>query len=234
MTGKEKLYFLLDVIDDARVITPTGQPVKIHPLNDLNNNYTHIELEQLFAKLEQDEQILKVLKTLPTFGGGLYRDLDPYLDPDDGCYHLEILVTFDKYFSKIQQEAEYQKFTGKSFPAEEVKTKSSSTYEVQYSNKTRKILINGFLLKQPRSFGDNEAIFSYLYENPNQDKSVKDITEGTGLDSIKSLNKFVENIGFTGELRKVFFKVSKGTIRFNNPITEEDLRELGIEYLKLG
>jgi hypothetical protein len=30
MTGKEKLYFLLDAIEDARPLAPSGQPVLIH------------------------------------------------------------------------------------------------------------------------------------------------------------------------------------------------------------
>jgi len=111
MTGKEKLYFLLDAIDDARALAPVGQPVLIHPLNDLNNKYSHIELEQLFTKLEKDKKVLKVLKTLPTMG--VFSDLDPYADLGDGCYHLKILPAFDNYFLKIQQEPEYQEFTGK-------------------------------------------------------------------------------------------------------------------------
>jgi len=39
MSGKEKIYFLLNRIDDARAITPKGEPVKIHATHDLNNNY---------------------------------------------------------------------------------------------------------------------------------------------------------------------------------------------------
>jgi len=38
MTGKEKLYFLLDIIGDIRAIAPTGKPLIIDPMNDLNDN----------------------------------------------------------------------------------------------------------------------------------------------------------------------------------------------------
>ena len=54
MNGKEKIYFLLDVINDARAITPAGQPLIIDPTNDLNRKYRDIELKQLFVKLEKD------------------------------------------------------------------------------------------------------------------------------------------------------------------------------------
>lgn len=39
MSGKEKLYFLLLRIEDARVITPFGQPLTLDPANDLNLKY---------------------------------------------------------------------------------------------------------------------------------------------------------------------------------------------------
>jgi len=114
MDGKEKIYFLLDAIDDARTITPAGQPLIIDPTNDLNRNYRDIELAQLFIKLANDEKILKVLKAPSrTKDIDIIEDLDPYDHADDGCWHIELLPTFDSYFLKIQQEPEIQEFTGK-------------------------------------------------------------------------------------------------------------------------
>ena len=83
MTGKKKVYFLLNRIEDKIVLTPKGQPILIHPANDLNNNYSIVELSQLFAKLEKDEQILKVLKESAR---GLSASLDPYEDFEDGLH----------------------------------------------------------------------------------------------------------------------------------------------------
>lgn len=117
MTGKQKLYFLLNKIDDVREISPSGQPLKIHPMYDLNGNYRDVELTQLFTKLEKDERVLKVLK-VPSgiktidFVEGIIPD-EPIPEKDDGCWHIELLPAFDSYFLKIQQEPEYQEFTGK-------------------------------------------------------------------------------------------------------------------------
>ncbi len=125
MTGKEKLYFLLNRIDDVRSIAPSGQPLIIDPTNDLNQNYRDIELKQLFTKLEKDEQILKVLQIpsrIKTID--IIEDLDPYEQADDGCWHIELLSSFKDYFLKIQQESEYQKFTGK-YPPVQDRTKLS-------------------------------------------------------------------------------------------------------------
>jgi len=135
MDGKEKLYFLLDAIADAWTITPSGQPLIIDPMNDLNDKIGEVELKQLFTKLEKDEQILRVLQ-IPS---GIKKveileDLDPYDPPyqnDDGCWHIELLPAFDGYFSKIQHEPEYQEFTGKKPVGKAVKPSSGTlmTYE---------------------------------------------------------------------------------------------------------
>jgi hypothetical protein len=134
MTKREKLYFLIDHIEEARAITPSGQPILVDPTNDLNRRISEVELKQLFTKLEKDEQILKVLQVPSGISRvEIVEDLDPYDPPyqqDDGCWHIELLPAFDSYFAKIQLETEYQKFTGKK-PKEAVKPSSGSlmTYE---------------------------------------------------------------------------------------------------------
>lgn len=345
MTGKEKLYFLLDAIDNARAITAKNRPVYIHPANNLNNKYTEIELDELFYKLGKEENIIVVLQN-PHNNKIKLAGYDDY-------YALLIRSNFDEYYHNIQKEPDYQEFSGvpilkkksqienlsddnfdnvfevlarieselqlsqsekftinfvdsvrdvenydsndineliennfralgylknigviryfstvanslyaeiilnttlfddvlmraknrknhsnkdeMSDPKDNIKIDGNDKvlYEIRYSEQSREILVNNFLLKKLHSFSDNDAIFAYLYENANKVVSVKDIKAGTKLTSIKDLNKFLENIGFTGELRKVFFKVSKDQVRFNNPVAKKDLEEIGISYLKL-
>lgn len=117
MNGKEKIYFLLNRIDDARTITPAGQPLIIDPTNNLNRNYRDIELAQLFTKLEKDEQILKVLQ-IPSRSQMVEIiddpwEIQPTPEQNDGNFHIELLPAFDNYFHKIQDEQGYQEFTGK-------------------------------------------------------------------------------------------------------------------------
>jgi uncharacterized protein (TIGR02391 family) len=114
LTGKQKLYFLLDAIDDARVLTPAGHPLIIDPTNDLNRKYRDVELVQLFTKLEKDERILEILKVPSRIKEiDAIENLDPYDHADDGCWHIKLLPALDDYFLKIQQESEYQEYTGK-------------------------------------------------------------------------------------------------------------------------
>lgn len=126
MSGKEKIYFLLNRIDDARTITSAGQPLVIDPTNDLNQKYRDTELKQLFTKLEKEEQVLRVLqvpgriKTIE-FVEGIIPD-EPIPENDDGCWHIELLPAFDNYFIKIQQKPEYQDFTGKKPASSPTKT----------------------------------------------------------------------------------------------------------------
>lgn len=120
MSGKQKLYFLLDAIDDARVLAPSGQPLIIHATHDLNKNYRGIELDQLFTKLEKDEKVIKIIKS-----GNRIREIGAQYglnEPDDGSYHIQVLPLFDDYFLKIQQEPEYEDFTGKSPSKQTVKS----------------------------------------------------------------------------------------------------------------
>lgn len=114
MTGKEKLYFLLDAIVDARDIAPSGQPLVIDPVNDLNRKYRPIELIQLFTKLVKDEKVLRVIQAPSwTKEDDIIRNLDPYDYADDGCWHIELLPSFAEYFFRTQSEPEYFEFTGR-------------------------------------------------------------------------------------------------------------------------
>lgn len=139
MTGKEKLYFLLIHIDDARTLAPSGQPLFIDPTNDLNRHYREIELSQLFTKLEKDEKVLRVLKAPKRINTEL-DEYDPYEHADDGCWHIELLPAFDKYFLKIQQEPEYQEYTGKKPTAVEAGSKPQQDQDGALPKYSRKAL----------------------------------------------------------------------------------------------
>ena len=153
MSGKEKLYFLLNRIDDVRTIAPSGQPLIIDPTNDLNRNYRDIELAQLFTKLEKDERVLKILQVPSrTKEIDIIENLDPYDHTDDGCWHIELLPAFDNYFLKIQQETEYQEFTGrKSTPETETQRLYGKIAEVDEQIRIRR----DALTKAQSSINDN-------------------------------------------------------------------------------
>ncbi|HEY4694457.1 MAG TPA: hypothetical protein VIH52_00630 [Candidatus Nanoarchaeia archaeon] len=112
MTGKEKLYFLLNKIEDARDIAPSDRPLIIDPINNLNNRIRKEELSQLFIKLAKDEKVLILIKA-PSRVKAELEELDPYDFSDDGCWHISLLPNFDRYFLEVQQEPGYYEFTGR-------------------------------------------------------------------------------------------------------------------------
>jgi len=346
MSGKEKIYFLLDAIDDARTLAPSGQPLLIDPTNDLNRRYREIELSQLFTKLAKDEKVLQVLKA-PSRTNTALDEFDPYEHADDGCWHIELLPAFDKYYLKIQQEPEYQEFTGKKPPTQtkiepdrkalekiwnllqEIETKRNITpegsdiaiplvdlantpvnqidktsderrnmlsrlkdegaikdfrlpdqiheyvylqigdkyfevynyykeeykkvaqnyqqsleeektetkgiaYEVKYSEKSREILVNNFLIAKPDFNSENEVVFSYLYRNANRLVKTEELEKQVGNKLKKTIHGIIRDLGFAGRFAKVFFNnASKNGVVFRNPATYQDLKDLGVERIKI-
>lgn len=75
---------------------------------------------------------------------------------------------------------------------------------------------------------ENDNIFEYLYEHPNKEFTKKELEEQIGQEINKSFFKIVENLGFKGKIRELFFKVSKDAIYFRNPITIADFEALHI------
>jgi hypothetical protein len=99
----------------------------------------------------------------------------------------------------------------------------------------REIILNGyFLLGKPDFDSENELVFGYLFKNPNTRTSQEDIEKALNIKINKSFHKIIENLGFKGDLKHIFFQVSKNTILFRNPVTPEELNKLGYSRIKLS
>lgn len=237
MSGKEKLYFLLNRIDDQRVLTPSGQPILIHPIGDLRGYYPDLELLMLLKKLQDD---LKVLKVTRTPLSDEERGYDSRYE--DYYFGLELLPTFDEYFTQIQNEPEYQNYSSRkpasTKPPETQPTPSNSTtdivYEITYTP-SREILLNKtYQLAKPNFNTENDLVFTFLYKNPHKTYTRVQLEEQIKTKLTKDFHKIVENLGFKGDLRRMFFSVSETSITFKNPITQEDLEALGIQKIKIS
>lgn len=118
-------------------------------------------------------------------------------------------------------------------PDETRNKESKVVYRITYTQ-NREILLNEALrLARPDFDSENEVVFDYLYKNPNKKILKGQIEKETRRKITKSLHKIVENLGFKGDLKQAFFQVSKTSIYFRNPITEDDLATLGIDKIKL-
>lgn len=97
--GKEKIWFLIDRLLDEREVTEAGQPVALHPMNDLNNHYLPMDFIQLTAKLQKEHNAIKLLNNMPT-------------DQTNGKYLIELLSDFDNYVAQLRNDPKYLEYIG--------------------------------------------------------------------------------------------------------------------------
>lgn len=123
--GKEAKYYLLDVIDNIKAIAPKNEPLVIDPVNHLDNQIRNEDLALIFRRLAEDEKVIKLIQ-VPQRVKSVVDDLDPYDKADDGCWHIELKPTFDRYYLEIRQEPKYKQFTGTDT---DIKINPSLSYE---------------------------------------------------------------------------------------------------------
>ena len=181
-----------------------------------------------------------------------------YLKRNNAIIDFKINETSDKSLTDTLIEVEtrfagLEVFTGKLFetragkslintPNREVeslndidvhKKQNKIIYQITYSMNNEIFLNDKIRLGKPNLGSENEAVMEYLISNPNKKITKKDIEDKKEITIGKDFHKIVENLGFTGDLRKIFFKISKSTILFRNPITEADFEKLGIPPLEI-
>jgi hypothetical protein len=72
-----------------------------------------------------------------------------------------------------------------------------------------------------------------LIENPNVDIPKITLINELKLTATKDLTKVVDNLNFTGDLRKLFFNVGADLIKLTNPITKRVLKDKGLSKITL-
>lgn len=145
-----------------------------------------------------------------------------------------ILKNYAAYFSAIKIEygnlaEEYQQSQGLDNP-------NLPVYAVGYSENTREIRLNNILIAKPDFNSENEIFFTFLYKNPNKRFSKEEIeqTQGKDFKFHKRLQQIVNDLGFKGNVRDLFFVgISEKGVMFRNPVTKETLKDLNIKWLKI-
>jgi len=154
------------------------------------------------------------------------------------------LTNFDDFHTKIKQEFEKRKTKAGKIDKENVQDtpkqeatkrtdeKGEPMYQITYT-KQRQVLMNNAQISKPDFNSENDLVFSFLYEHPNKRVNREELEKAVGSKLTKSLHKIVENLGFEGDTKEVFFSVSKNAIEFRNPITKKDLEEMKKPLIKL-
>lgn len=95
-------------------------------------------------------------------------------------------------------------------------------YKITYSEHTREIKMNNVLLTRLQSDSKNANFFEYVFSNQNQQVTVADIEEHTAYKLADSIHDILRDMGFKGNIKKIFFPVaSKTKVLFVNPITKQ-------------
>ena len=96
------------------------------------------------------------------------------------------------------------------------------------------VLVN-HVTGQPKTIADpnfdssNDNAFAILYAHPGRKFSLKELQEEARDRTIGDLHKLVENLKFTGALKKAFFRVSRDAIRFHPTVSQGQLATLRID-----
>ncbi len=105
-------------------------------------------------------------------------------------------------------------------------------YTVTYNEMTGEISINSKVFKKTNFDSLTDNLFTFLSKNPNRKIMIEELRKATGK-TITDLPKIIENAGFTGNLLRAFFRVSKEAIYFRQHVTKADLENLNISSLNL-
>lgn len=84
-------------------------------------------------------------------------------------------------------------------------------------------------IASPNFNSSNDNAFAALYRNPSRTFTLKELRDEAREPTIADLHKLVENLKFDGLLRKLFFRVSADSIRFDRIVTMGQFAALGID-----
>lgn len=228
----KKLNLIVEAIAKARQITPEGREVKayLHDVEWARNDIYFVtvdpeELNLVLEKLQDDEKVLRVREFLNQ------SSVLPVVT--FGNFTVEVLDNFDTWYAKQQIEQANSSRTLPPALEPEPPPEPEVVYRITYTG-AREVLLSGvFQLAKPDFDSENDLVFNFLCQHPNEKFTKEQVEEKVKVKLVKSLHKIVENLGFTGDLKKVFFDVSKHSIQFRNPVTSEDLRQLGVSRINL-
>ena len=149
------------------------------------------------------------------------------------------LSKFVGFYKKLQEEYKKRFETNsKSDPKrtihksrEKPKARDDS-YVITYTKQRQILLNNNAEIGKPDFNSENDLVFSFLYEHPNETFTKGQLEKAIGSTLTKSLHKIIENLGFEGDIKKAFFSVSKNAVQFRNPVTREQLKEMRSPLIK--
>jgi hypothetical protein len=104
----------------------------------------------------------------------------------------------------------------------EIEHNADILYKITFSDHTREIKLNNIILAKPDFGSENDLCFQFIFANAGRPLNIDEISDGIGERPKKRFVHIVRDLGFSGDVQKVFFPVlTKTQIMFINPITKQ-------------
>jgi len=198
---EQKAKIAYEILNSSYYIVRKDEPIIVKP----NKQLWGIELDQIKAILKQFEKEGKL--EILQYATDDIRD-------DFGVLGSKPSVLDYKL---IKVDLEYMKGIAKNSSSEHSNI-GGEKFFITYSETDRRILLNGKMeLSSPNFDSENDIVFRFLFNNPNQIFSKKELEENCKTKISKPFVKILENLGFQRGIKDAFFDVSKYSIKFHNP-----------------
>jgi len=184
------------------------------PLDIENLSKNLFKISQTMAETQENVELPNTLLDLVSEKGGIKVSVDT---------------------SKLKQDLRQE--LGLTWaPGNNGKLKKSNNIEYWLEMRTTgELIINGtYMLSKPNIDSENENFISYVYNRPNKETSRKEICESQNTKLTRPFNNILNDLGFKGEIKKLFFPVSSADkVRFFNKLKHADVISSGVDKTKL-
>lgn len=230
MNALEKILYILNTIKDINELKLEEDPILLRMSKPVHQDISESDIFEIINKLEKDEKVLKVIeepkpildKSCWTYEDEFYLVLQLLGKNPLSCFVLELTERFEVYHDEIKRRVKGIR----------VEDKDKVLYKITYNSNREIRLNNKLLISKPNFNSDNDLIFLHLSNNPHRKITIEEIEKKINRKITKKITKIIENLGFKGNLRKLFFgRSTPNYFYFRNPIRQEDLDELGIEKI---
>ena len=227
MLAEEMLFYTISQLDKEFKLAPAGSEITWY--STYFSDVPQRQMENIINKFVKEYGAIEFVKPWE-----FYRSFNG----STSYSYCKIRKTdnFDEVYLKLTNE--YNRVQNLSKKNDD-NNKDKTVLKLSYTD-DRKLIINGiFLLSNPRYNSINDRMLRFLIEHPNKTYSRKDL-EKEGVLKVeakedKDFYVFLDDIGMKGDLKKAFFSkgITKNSICLTNPVTQDDLRENGIDSIDL-
>lgn len=110
--------------------------------------------------------------------------------------------------------------------------RDSVILELSYSR--RKLKVNKITIANPDFDRENDHFATLIMDRPNSKITINSFEKYKGSKSKKKFEQIVTDLGFKGNIKKLFFPNISKSIEFRNPITMDAIKKAGLNDIKLS